>query len=111
MALNENTNDRRFKKYWEKEGRKDLFTWVHRYLRLHSELLEDNVYQNIYDYYRNTLITYLKKDLKDKKCDDVKLGELVDTFADVFNNEEPELVNKYKPVVDELYKFWKNPTH
>ena len=84
-----------------------MFTWVHRYLRLHSELLEDGVYQNMYDYHRNTLITYLKNDIKDKKADDLKLGKLVDMLADIFNEKASEQVNKCKPLVDELYKFWK----
>ncbi len=98
---------RRFEKYWEKQGRKDLFTWVHRYLRLHSELLEDSVYQSLYNFHRDTLIAYLKKDINDKKTDDVKLGEVIDVLADIFNKNEGELVNKYKPVVDEIYEFWK----
>ena len=66
MASKEKIKTRRFKKYWEKQGRKDLFTWVHRYLRLHNELLVDNVYQDIYDYCRNALKEYLKKDVKNK---------------------------------------------
>jgi len=107
MILKEKIKVCRFKSYWKKHGRKDLFTWVHRYLRLHSELLEDGVYQNMYDYHRNTLITYLKNDIKDKKADDIKLGKLVDMLADIFNEKASEQVNKCKPLVDELYKFWK----
>jgi len=103
--------NRRFEKHWKKQGRKDLFTWIHRYLRLHYELLEDSVYQNMYDYHRNTLIAYLKNDVENKKLDDTQLGSLVDFIADVFNKNEAERVNKYKPLVDELYKFWKeNPS-
>lgn len=69
MTLKEKRKVRRFERYWKKQGRKDLFTWVHRYLRLHSELL-----------------------------------------ADIYNRNGAEQVNKYKPLVDDLYKFWKeNP--
>ncbi len=110
MTLKEKIKARRFERYWKKKGKKDLFTWVHRYLRLHSQLLEDSVYKTIYNYYRNTLIEYLKKDLGDKKTNDSLLGELVDALADIFNKDGAGLVNKYKVVVDELYKFWKEDT-
>ena len=100
----------RLERYWKKQGRKDMFTWVHRYLRLHSELLEDSIYKEMFDYYRNTLIAYSKKDIKDKKSDDTQLGELVDVCADIFNKNAAVRVNKYKPLVEELYSFWKeNP--
>lgn len=111
MRLKEKLKIRRIGKWWKKQGRKDLFTWVHRYLRLHKELLADSVYQNMYDYHRNTLIAYLRKEVRDKKSEDEKLGEVVDVLADIFNSENAERVNKYKPVVDELYDFTKkNPT-
>ena len=106
MKLREKTKARRLEKYWKKQGRKDLFTWVHRYLRLHVELLADSVYQDIYDYTRNKLILYLKNDVARKNLDDSQLGELVDVLADIFNKNETELVNKYKSVVEELYKAW-----
>ena len=99
-----------FFKYWKKQGRKDMFTWLHRYLRLHSDLLEDSVYQNLYDYIRNELIKYLKKDVDCKKVVDTELGDIVDVLADLFNEGEPERVNKYKPFIDELYKYHKEKT-
>ncbi len=37
MRVKEKIKIRRFERYWNKQGRKDLFTWVHRYLRLHSD--------------------------------------------------------------------------
>lgn len=107
MTLKEKLKACRVERYWKKQCRKDLFTWVHRYLRLHSELLVDSVYQNMYDYHRNTLIAYLKNDIDNKKFNDTKLGELVDVLADIFNKDEAEQVNKYKSLVDELYEFWK----
>ena len=58
MELENKMIIRSFFKYWKKQGRKDMFTWLHRYLRLHSDLLEDSVYQNLYDYIRNELIKY-----------------------------------------------------
>ena len=107
MDLKEKIIDFKFKKYWKKQGKQDLATWVYRYLRLHSELLLDNIYQNIYDYYRNTLISYLRKDLENNEIDDIQLGELVDIFTDIFNNQYLEIVNKYNTLVSELYLFWK----
>ena len=92
---------------WFKYGRKDMFTWVHRYLRLHSELLEDTVYQEMFEYYRNTLIAYLKKEAKDKNKGDTQYGEVIDVLADIYNKSSAERVNKCKPMVDELYKLWK----
>lgn len=92
---------------WFKYGRKNMFTWVHRYLRLHSELLEDIVYQEMFDYHRNMLIAYLKKDIKDKNMSDTQYGEMIDVLADIYNQNGAERVNKFKPIVDELYKSWK----
>ena len=107
MTLKEKLKLRRFEIYWEKQGRKNLFTWIHRYLRLHSELLSDRVYRNIYDYHRNTLIAYLKNDMENKKKDDAQLGELVDVLADIYNKKSPDRVNAYKSLMEELNSFWK----
>ena len=91
----------------ENIDKKDLFTWAHRYLRLHSDLLADNIYQTMYDFFRNQLITYLKKDIENSKFNDMQLGELIDTFADAFNKEETAQVNEYKTVIEELYNYFK----
>ena len=99
--------EKRFEKYWQKEGKKDLFTWVHRYLRLNSELLADPFYNYMYEYYRKAIISCLKKDVQNKKTTDNKLGELVDILADIFNKDNAEYVNKYKELVEEIYNFWK----
>lgn len=107
MIFKEQFKVRSFKKYWKKQGRKDLFTWVHRYLRLHSELLTDSVYQNMYNYHRDTLIEYLKNDIGKTKMDNTQLGELVDVLADIYNKTSAEQVNKCKSLVEELYEFWK----
>ena len=110
MTLKEKWKFRRFERYWHKQGRKDLFTWAHRYLRLHSELLDDGVYQEMFDYHRKTLIAYVKRDVKRKNTTDKEYGELIDVLADIYNKNGAERVNKYKPLVDELYSFWKeNP--
>ncbi len=110
MTLKGKLNVRRLERYWKKQGRKNTFTWVYRYLRLHSELLEDSVYQALYDYHRNTLIAYLKRDVNRKNTSDKEYGELIDVLADIYNRNGAERVNKYKPFVDELYRFWKeNP--
>ena len=107
MGLKDNIKVRRFDRYWEKRGKRDMFTRVHRYLRLHCELLEDSVYKDMYDYHRNTLIAYLRKDTKGKKYSDKQLGEVLDILADMFNKESVEYVNKYKPLVKLLYNHWK----
>lgn len=110
MTLKGKLKVRRFERYWNKHGRKNMFTWVHRYLRLHSELLQDNVYQEMFNYHRNTLIAYMKRDVKRKDTSDKEYGEVIDVLADIFNQNGAERVNKYKTLVELLYKFWKeNP--
>ena len=92
---------------WRKRGRRKAFTWVYRYLRLHKELLDDPVYQEIFDYHRATLVTYMRKDVKRKKLTDEQLGEAIDLSADHFNNTFAKRVNAYKPFVDEIYEIRK----
>jgi len=92
--------------YWERTGKKDMFTWVHRYLRLHSELLEDELYQSLYTYVRNSLIAYLRQDIGDNKTDDIQIGKTADALADMFNKSNSCYVEKIKPTVDELYLIW-----
>ena len=93
---------------WEKYGRKEAFTWVHRYLRLHSELLEDPIYRDMYNYHRATLVAYMRRDHKNKKSTDEERGKLVDVLADLFNKSSADRVNAYKPLVDVLYDDWGN---
>ena len=108
MKLKEKIKIFLFKRKWKKEKRKECFTWVHRYLRLHSELLADSIYQEMYDYHRNTLIAYHNKEMKNNK--NINWGEAIDVLADMFNRRSPERVNEYKTLVEELYRFWKkNP--
>ncbi len=87
---------------------KELFTWTHRYLRLHEELLEDPIYKNMFERNRIILVSYLKKDIKSNRMTDEQLGELVDALADVFNKSYAERVNTYKPIVEDLYELWKS---
>ena len=47
MDRKEKRKIRRFERYWFKRGRKELFTWLHRYLRLNKDLLEDNIYKEM----------------------------------------------------------------
>ena len=98
----------RMERQWKKHGRRNAFTWVYRYLFLHKELLEDPVYQDMFNYHRTVLINYLKKDLKHKRTNDAQLGELVDVLAGIFNKSSADRVNAYKPIVDALYKSWEN---
>lgn len=75
-----------------------------------SELLDDSVYQEMFDYHRNTFIAYVKRDGKRKNTSDKEYGEIIDILADIYNRNEAERVSKCKPLVDDLYKFWKeNP--
>lgn len=94
-------------KRWQEEDRKREFLWVHRYLRLHKELLDDLIYQQMHDCYRATLINHYKQDRRFRKYSDEKRGELLDVTADIFNGNSAERVNAYKPLVDELYNSWK----
>lgn len=110
MTIKEKMKVSHIERYWKKQGRKDLFTWIHRYFRLHSELLENSVYQIMFDYHRNTLIEYYKRDVKRKNTGDKEYGELIDILADIYNQNNAERVNEYKLLVDQLYNFWKeNP--
>ncbi|MBQ8295107.1 MAG: hypothetical protein IJX87_01595 [Clostridia bacterium] len=111
MTLIERIKRWRRHRRWFKYGRKDMFTWVHRYLRLHSELLEDPVYREMFDYHRNTLIAYVKRDMKRKNTSDKEYGELIDVLADIYNKNGAERVNKFKPLVDKLYRSWKTYPH
>ncbi len=90
-----------------KHGREELCKQIHRYFRLHRELLEDSVYKEIYDYYRATLIVYLKKDLRDNMLDDAGIGDLIDMFADYYNKKHAaENTTACRAVIDERYKTW-----
>ena len=97
---------RRIERKWKKYGRKDYFTWVHRYFRLHKELIEDDIYKEIYEYTRNTLIKYYKRDVKRKDTSDKEYGELIDVLADIFNKTSADRVDKLKKTVERLYDFW-----
>ena len=97
MTLKEKIKVRRLERYWKKQGRKDLFTWVHRYLRLHSELLDDGVYQEMFDYHRKTLIAYVKRDVKRKNTTDKEYGELIDVLADIYNKNGLHLFTRSAP--------------
>ena len=110
MALMERLSIWRAERRWKKYGRKELFTWVYRYLRLHRELLEDSTYKEMYDYHRNTLIAYAKRDTKDKKLTGEQLGEMIDVYSSIVIRSSPEQVNRYKLLTDILYKIWaENP--
>ena len=96
----------RVERRWKKYGRKEMFTWVYRYLRLHKELLEDSIYKEMYDYHRNTLIAYAKRDTKDKTLTEEQLGEMIDVYSSIVGRSEPAQVNRYKWLVEELHGTW-----
>ena len=85
MDRKEKRKIRRFEHYWFKRGRKELFAWLHRYLRLNKDLLEDNIYKEMYEYYQNTLIKYFRRDVKRRGTSDEEYGKLIDVLADIFN--------------------------
>ena len=89
-----------------KGWKKDLATWVHRYLRLHSELRKDEVYEDMYEKFRSALVQAVREDFHYGKKDEKKLEGLIDLLADEFNKENAERVNGYQPVVEELRKTW-----
>lgn len=107
MKTNEKGKKKKSSPRSRDQYRKDLFTWTHRYLRLHSELLEDEFYKSMFDYHRKTLAAYLKKELKNTSMNDEQLCDLIDSLADLFNKTASERVNEFKPIVEELYQFWK----
>lgn len=110
MDRKEKRKIRRFERCWFKRGRKELFTWLHRYLRLNKDLLEDNIYKEMYEYYRNTLIKYFRRDVKRRGTSDEEYGKLIDVLADIFNRNCEERVNRYKAIIENHYSFWKeNP--
>ena len=90
----------------EEEWRIEWFTWVHRYLRLHQEMLDDKAYQDIYAHTRNVLAMDFKRQVRDECLTDEDYGELVDTFADLYGEDHPEKVNKRVVLVEFLYKCW-----
>ena len=64
----------------------------------------------MYNYHRDTLIAYLKRDVKGKNTIDKEYGEMIDELADIFNRNSAERVNKYQSLVETLYNHWKeNP--
>lgn len=96
---------KQIERYWKRYGRKNLFTWMHRYFRLHTELLEDETYKKVYNYVRDTLIAYHIKD--DKRFDDNYYGVSLDVIADIFNKRAADRVNKYKFAVEDMVFVWK----
>lgn len=98
-----NKDVRRAQRYWKQRGRKDFFKWLYRYLRLHKELLSDGDYQHMYEYIQKTLIAYMRRDMNCTNAEDELLIMFIDKHADVFNESEPERVEKFQWVVEYLH--------
>ena len=96
----------RQKQLKEDEHIKNVYTLVHRYFRLHQELLEDSIYKSIYDCIRNELIIKVERDMKKKNLNHSVTGIVIDAVADSFNEENQEFINEQKRYVDLLYKVW-----
>ena len=91
-----------------KKREKQLFAWGYRYLRLHSELLEDSVYARMYKIFRLSVVRELRKKRKMYEDSEEIVGELADTIADKFNKKNMKRVNKYElmiKVIRGLYKL------
>ncbi len=93
-------------KYSQKENRKEMFRWVYRYLRLHQELLEDSLYQEMYNFHRNTLIAHFEARTNLEQFDKNEYSQLLDACADMFNKRAKRKVDRYKGFVELLYAFW-----
>ena len=106
MSLIYRLKVRKLDKYL-RNRQKELYTWIHRYLRLHGELLEDEIYQKMYDYNRNALINIYKKEINRKDVNDMRYGELADNLADIFNKHAADRVNERRPTVERCYNLWK----
>ena len=97
---------RQIEKRWKSRGERRIATSLHCYLRLHKELLEDPIYQSMYDYFRFKVMVYYKKEGGKRKKEE-EIGEIVDVVADVLNKSTIKRVDIYKPLVEGLYQFWK----
>ena len=80
------------------------YYWIHRYLRLHSELLEDDIYRELYDMARHMRIVRHKNKFGWKDEDEKAIGEVLDMSADFLNKESPDEVKKWKPIVRIFYE-------
>lgn len=89
-----------------KGWKKDLATWVHRYLRLHPELMTDALYEDMYKKFLSALVKAVREDFHYRKKEEPFLEKLIEVMADEFNKENEERVNEYEPVVEELRKVW-----
>ncbi|MBQ8295263.1 MAG: hypothetical protein IJX87_02380 [Clostridia bacterium] len=95
-----------WKSYCHEDYRPKMFQLVYSYLRLHKELLEDSIYQEMYDYHRETMIAYATKWFKDTFIvQEGRCGRWVDKWADSYK-EDREDVEEVKPLVELLYKTW-----
>ena len=61
----------------------------------------------MYEYYRNTLIKYFRRDVKRRGTSDEEYVKLIDVLADIFNRNCDERVNRYKAIIENHYSFWK----
>lgn len=80
--------------------KEELFTWGHRYLRLHKELLADCFCAYMYQKFRSVLIEQLRKKLGGYGKTQEEFGEFVDSLADMYNREHAEEVHKFTCVLE-----------
>ena len=92
--------------YYKKETRRAMFKIVHCYLRMHSELLEDSLYQKIYDHHRKELVLYQKRRLEPEEYDEELVGFVLDRMADMQIREERSKIEKYQRFVKLLRTEW-----
>ena len=96
----------RAKRQWEKMGRNERTIWMHRYFRLHKELLNDPVYKTVYDRNRLRVIERIQQRSQEHR-DSEELGDFIDWMADAYNDFAAKKVNRYQPIMEENYVIWK----
>ena len=83
------------------------YYWMYRYLRLHSELLEDNNYWELYEAARHKCIVRHKNKFDRKDEEEKAIGEVLDMSADFLNKECPNEVEEWGPNVRIFYEALK----
>ena len=95
-------------RYLEEYVQKVVFKNIHRYLRLHKELLKDSVYTRLYNHVRKNLIASSMHEHGETGAEaEEKRGILLDVLADIHNQENAKKVNQYKVDVERFYEVFK----
>ena len=90
------------------EKSREVSYWIYRYLRLHSELLKDSVYRELYDTVRQKRIVRHKNIFHRKDEEEKAIGEVLDMGADFLNKESPNEVEEWRGFVTLFYEAFKS---